>query len=153
MLSINPCFPIRGREKGGKGRETYKLNIKIFTNNTNNIKNYRNNAQYTKLTLSFPELGAGCWRPTSSCQAAPGSPGLASAAGRNWTQECTDLSLDQDRRQNNEQGPFQKAAMDEESETLVIPQLQTMTCMAWNTALVNIGSPVLSAPPCKCDHF
>jgi len=34
-----------------------------------------------------------------------------------------DRSLDQDRRQNNEQGPLQKAAMNEESETLVIPQL------------------------------
>jgi len=28
MLSINPCpSPPPGREKGGKGRETYKLNI------------------------------------------------------------------------------------------------------------------------------
>jgi len=43
----------------------------------------------------------GCWRPTSSCQAAPGCPGLASAVDRNWTQECTDRKLDQDRRQNN----------------------------------------------------
>jgi len=25
-----------------------------------------------------------------------------------------------------------------------------MTCMAWNTSLVSIGSPVLSAHPCKC---
>jgi len=46
-------------------------------------------------------------------QAAPGSPGLASAADRNWSQECTDRSLDQDCRQNNKQGPLQKAAMDE----------------------------------------
>jgi len=28
MLSINPCSPARGREKGGNRRETYKLNIK-----------------------------------------------------------------------------------------------------------------------------
>jgi len=27
MLSINPHPPTRGREKGGKGRETDKLNI------------------------------------------------------------------------------------------------------------------------------
>jgi len=65
----------------------------------------------------------GLWCPTSSCQAAPGSPGLDSALGGNWTQECTDGNLDQDHRQSNEQGPLQKVAMDEESETLVIPQL------------------------------
>jgi len=48
--------------KGGKWRETYKLNIKSFINNTNNIKNMnnkRNKTKYTKLILSFPELGAG----------------------------------------------------------------------------------------------
>jgi len=28
MLSVNPCPPNRGREKGGKGRETYKLEMK-----------------------------------------------------------------------------------------------------------------------------
>jgi len=55
--------------------------------------------------------------------AAPGSPGLASTADRNWTQGCTDQNLDQECRQNNKQGPLQKAAMDEESKTLVIPQL------------------------------
>jgi len=59
----------------------------------------------------------------SSCQAAPGSPGLDSAADGNWAQEYTDWDLDQDRRQKKEQGPLQKQAMDEESETLVIPQL------------------------------
>jgi len=74
-----------------------------------------------KPILSFPELGAR--RPASSCQAAPGSPRLASAAGRNWTQGCTDRNLDQDHRQNNKQGPFEKVAMDKEGETLVIPQL------------------------------
>jgi len=65
----------------------------------------------------------GHWHPASICQAAPGSPGLASAAGRNWTQECMDRNLDQDCRQNNEQDPLQKSGMDEENETLVIPQL------------------------------
>ena len=73
--------------------------------------------------LSFPELGAGLWCPTNSCQEAAGSPGLASAVDRNWTQECTDQNPDQDHRQDSEQGPLQKAAMDEESETLVVPQL------------------------------
>ena len=65
----------------------------------------------------------GRWHPDSSCQAAPGSHGLALAVDRNWTQECTDRNLDQDRRQDNEQCPLQKLAMDEESETLVIPRL------------------------------
>jgi len=36
MLSINPYPPTRGRKKEEKGGETYKLNIKGFTNNTNN---------------------------------------------------------------------------------------------------------------------
>jgi len=61
--------------------------------------------------------------PASSCLAAPGSPRLDSAVGRNWTQGCTDQNLDQDHRQNNEQGPLQKPAMDKENKTLVIPQL------------------------------
>ena len=73
-----------------------------------------------KIDTEFP--GAGC-RVLASCRAAPGSPGLDSAVDRNWTQECTDQNLDQDRRQDSEQGPLQKAAMDNESETLVIPQL------------------------------
>jgi len=59
ILSINTCPLTRGRQKGGKGRDTYKLNIKnSFTNNTNNI-NKRNKSKHTKLILSFPELGAG----------------------------------------------------------------------------------------------
>jgi len=73
--------------------------------------------------LSFLELDARHWRPTSSCQAAPGSPRLAFAVDGNWTQECMDRNLDQDGRQDKEQGPLQKAAMDKESEILVIPQL------------------------------
>ena len=102
------------------------MNTKSFANNTNstnNISNKRNNVKYTKPILSFPELGAGCWRPASSCQAAPGSPGLRSAVGRNWTEGHRDQNLDEDHRQDNEQGPLQKAAMDKESKTLVIPQL------------------------------
>jgi len=60
----------------------------------------------------------GHWSPISTCQAAPGNPGLDSAAGSNWTQKCMNRSLDQDLRQNNEQGPPQQPAMDKESETL-----------------------------------
>jgi len=36
-----------------------------------------------------------------------------------------DRNLDQDCRQDKEQGPLQKVAMDEESKTLMIPQLST----------------------------
>ena len=68
-------------------------------------------------------MGAGCRSPASSCWAVPGSPELDSAANRSWTQGCTDWDLDQDLRQNNKQGPLQKATMDEESETFMIPQL------------------------------
>jgi len=46
------------------------LNVKIFSNNTNNITNKRNNAKYTKLVLNFPELGAGA---LVSHQLLPGS--------------------------------------------------------------------------------
>jgi len=53
----------------------------------------------------------------------PQNPRLALAVERNWAQERMDQNLDQDRRQDNEQGPLQKAAMDEESETFMIPQL------------------------------
>jgi len=65
----------------------------------------------------------GPWRPASSPQAAPGSSGLSLAVDRDWTWECTDQNLDQDHRQNDEQGPLQKVAMDKESKTLVISQL------------------------------
>jgi len=73
MLCINSSAPTRGRENRGKGRETYKLNTRSFTNNTNNtnnINNKRNNAKYTKLILKFSELGA---RSLASCQQLPGS--------------------------------------------------------------------------------
>jgi len=63
------------------------------------------------------------WHPASSSQAAPGSPGLDLAADGNGIQECTSQNLDQDHRQKNNQGHLHKMAMDEESETLVIPQL------------------------------
>jgi len=39
---------------------------------------------------------------------------MALAVGRNGTQECTDWNLDQDGRQDNEQGSLEKLAMDEE---------------------------------------
>jgi len=110
-------------EEGKRRVRERDLQTEYKTSFTNNTHNMRNKTKYTKPMLSFPELGARHWRPTSSCRPAPGSPGLASAAGRNWTQECTDLSLDQDHRQDNEQGSLQQLVVDEESETLVIPQL------------------------------
>jgi len=122
---LTPALPPEEGKRRKRERDL-QIEYKNFTNNTyniNNINNKRNNAKYTKLIPSFPELGAGHWCPTSSCQAVPGGPGLDSAADGNWTQGCTDRHMDQDRRQNNEHGPLQKAAMDEESETLVIPQL------------------------------
>ena len=76
------------------------------------MHNKRNSAKYTKPTRSSLELGAQHWHPTSSCQAALGNPRLASAAGRNWTQGWTEQGLDQERRQNNKQGPLQQEAMD-----------------------------------------
>ena len=60
--------------------------------------------------------------PPAAARQAPGSPGQDSALDRNWVQERMDRNLDQDHSQDNEQGPLQKPAMDEESETLVIPQ-------------------------------
>ena len=64
-----------------------------------------------KTNTEFPRVGC---RDASSCRAAPGSPRLASAVDGNWTQECTDQHLDQDCRQDKEQGPLQKPTMDEE---------------------------------------
>jgi len=72
MLSINPHPRTRRRQKEKKG-ERLTNNIKGFTNNTNNtnnINNTRNNAKYTKLILSFLDLGAGM---LVSCQQLPGS--------------------------------------------------------------------------------
>ena len=73
MLSINPHPPTRGREKEKEEkRQTYKMNIKSFTNNTNitnNINNKRNKTKYTNLTLSSLVLGAGA---LASSQQLPG---------------------------------------------------------------------------------
>jgi len=55
MLCVNPRSPTRGKEKGGKGRDTYKLNIKP----TLLIILIIREIKYTKPILSFPELGGG----------------------------------------------------------------------------------------------
>jgi len=111
------------RKRRKKERDLQVEDKNSCTNNANNISNKRNKTKYTKPILSFLELGAGCWSPTSSCQAAPGNPGLASAVDGNWTRQCTGQDLDQDCKQDKEQGPLQKPSMDEKSETFVIPQL------------------------------
>jgi len=67
----------------------------------------------------------GHWGPANCCQAASGNPGLASAVDRNWTQESMAQNLDQDCKQDKEQGPPQKLAMNKESKTFMIPQLHT----------------------------
>jgi len=76
---------VKGKRR--KRERDLKLNIKSFTNSTNNannINNKRNNAKYKKTNIKFPRIGCRrCWHPASSCQAAPGSPGLASAVDRN----------------------------------------------------------------------
>jgi len=59
--------------------------------------------------------------PPEAVRQAPGSPRLDSAVDRNRTEELTERNLDC--RQENKQGPLQKPALDEESETLVIPQV------------------------------
>jgi len=59
-----------------------------------------------------------CWHSTGGCQAEPGSPGLDSAVDRNWTQEFMDRNLDQDCRQEQQQDPLHKPAIDKQ-----IPQL------------------------------
>jgi len=65
--------PTRGREKGGKGRETYKLGIKSFTNNTNNTNNINNKSKLCKIYKTDTEFpGDGC-RALASCQQLPGS--------------------------------------------------------------------------------
>jgi len=100
LYELPPSHQRKG--KGGKGRETYKMNTRNFTNNTGNTNTTnntkRNNLKYTKPILSFPELHARHWHAASSCRAAPGCPRLDMAVGRNWTQGHTDLNLDQDHR-------------------------------------------------------
>ena len=128
---LTSALPITGREKGGKGRETYKLNIKT-------------SLLIILIILIIREIK----------QAAPGSPGLASAAGRNWTQECTDRNLDQDRGQNMSRVLLRRWPRTKMTRTSWSPSFkQSVMCMAWNTALVSIGSPELSAPSCKYDPF
>lgn len=60
----------------------------------------------------IPELLA--WRggvgPAAAGQIL-GSPGLELAADSKWIQECMNWNQDQDRRQDNKQGHFQKAVM------------------------------------------
>jgi len=69
MLSVNPHPPTTGREKGEKGRETYKLNIKTPLQIILIILR-KNKTKYTKRILNFPELGAGA---LAFCQQLRGS--------------------------------------------------------------------------------
>jgi len=74
--------------------------------------------------MSFPALGAtGADILPAAAQQTPKSPTLGSAADGNWIQESTDQNPDHDHRQDSEQGPLQKLAMDEERKSLRIPQL------------------------------
>jgi len=118
----------QGKEKGGKGRETHKFNIKN-TKNTNNVNNKRKK-QNIQNPIYFP--GAGCWGAgtlPADARQVPGGPGLASAVDRNWTEECTDWNLDQDLRQDKEQGPLQKLVVDKESKILMTLSCKpSMTC-------------------------
>jgi len=57
-----------------------------------------------------------CWAGTRKSQTVLSSRWELDSVMHGW-------NLDQDLRQDNEQGPLQKPAMDEESETLVILQL------------------------------
>jgi len=73
---------------------------------------------------SFPDLHAiGAGIPLVAVGQTPGSPGLDSEVDGNWNQEGTVWNLDQDHKQDNKQGHLQKPTVDEESKTLVIPQL------------------------------
>jgi len=120
MLS-NPHPPTRGREKGGTRRQTYKWDIKtalLITLIILRIREIRQNIQNLNWVSGIWVLQA-----LASHWAAPGSPGLGPVIDGNWTQECTDCNLDQDRRQDKEQGPLRKPALNKESETLMIPQL------------------------------
>jgi len=86
---LTPALPPEEGKRRKRERDL-QIQYKIFTNNTNNtINNKRNNVKYTKLIH---------WHPFSSCQAAPGSPRLDSAADRSWTPEFTDGNLDQNCR-------------------------------------------------------
>jgi len=97
------------------------LNIKSFTNNTNNIK--RNNAKYTKPTVSFPELGAGHQHPASSCRTAPEGPGLASSADRTGLRNARIGIWIRITGRTSSRVLFKGWPWTKKSETLVIPQL------------------------------
>ena len=85
------------------------------------ITEIRQNVQnpYGVCRTCGPGAGVG---PAAAGQT-PGSPGLDSAVDRNCIQESTGQNLDRACRQDKEQGPLQKPAMDEESETLAILHL------------------------------
>jgi len=158
MFSVNPHPPTRGREKEGKGRETYKWNIRSFTNNTNNtnsINNKRYNVKYTKSILSFPELGAlGAGIPPTAAgqyQAVPDWHRQQTGTGLRDTEIGIWIRLTgrTTSRVLFSSQPWMKRAR----PSLFSSSKLSMTCMAWNTSLVNIGSPVLSAPPPRYDLF
>jgi len=119
--AINPSPPSPQVKTKRRGRKK-DLQIeceKSFTSSTNNKRN--NNAKYTKPIWSFPDLCAvGAGVTPAAARQTSGSLGLDSALDGNWIQECTDWNLDQDHRQDKEQGALQKSAMDEESETLMV---------------------------------
>ena len=103
-----PRPPTRGRNKGGKGRETYKWNIKtalLITGIILKIKGIKQNRQNQYWVLWN-------WVPRGLV---PGRhqevPDWTLQLDGNWTRECTDGNLDQDRRQDKEQGPPQKLAI------------------------------------------
>jgi len=87
--------------------------MKIISN-TNKI----NKAKIHITNIELPRVVC-----SAGCRQTLGSLGLDSAADRNRTRECMDGNPDQDCRQDKEQGPLQKPAMDEGSETLMMPQL------------------------------
>jgi len=74
MLPINPHPPSGGREKGSKGREAFKLNIKTALLITLIIQItliIREIIQNIQNILSFPELGAGVPAAAGQHQAVP----------------------------------------------------------------------------------
>jgi len=74
--------------------------------------------------MSFPDLhDTGADIAPAAAEHTPRTPGLDSAVEDNWIQEFMDQNLDQDHSQNKEQVPLQKLAVNEESKTLVIPQI------------------------------
>ena len=145
-------------EEGKRSKRERDLQIEYqnsFTNNTNktnNINNQRNKAKYPKLVLSFPALGAWWWCPSSSCrqhQAVPDWTRLQTGTGLRdaWIGIWIRIAGRTMSRVLFRSRPWMKTARPSWCPSFKL----SMTCMAWNTALVNIGSPVLSAPPHKND--